>query len=134
MIAFASYVDSSEDFSQSFSDWLKVRPTLSSRYIDLLDVTYRQGLKSGSKHAHISMHTLSKINKHFSQVKFLRKSYGSRLNVFSPVNDLSSLSKSGFQDRSLVPGRKNYVAIAGGQVLGDEYSDHVVKVNNLAVI
>jgi hypothetical protein len=59
---------------------------------------------------------------------FLRKSYGSRLNVFSPVNDLSSLSKSGFEDRSLVPGKKNDVAIAGGQILGDEYSDHVVKV------
>ncbi|KAF9466586.1 inositol hexakisphosphate-domain-containing protein [Collybia nuda] len=92
MIAFASYVDdSSEDFSQSFSDWLKTRTEI------------------------------------WNQVMFLRKSYGSRLNVFSPVNDLSSLSKSGFQDRSLVPGKKNYVAIAGGQVLGDEYSDHVVK-------
>jgi hypothetical protein len=60
---------------------------------------------------------------------FLRKSYGSRLNVFSPINDLSSLSKTGFEDRSLVPGKKNDVAITGGQILGDEYSDHVVKVN-----
>ncbi|KAG6865984.1 hypothetical protein C0991_009986 [Blastosporella zonata] len=63
----------------------------------------------------------------WNQIKFLRKSYGSRLNVFAPVNDLSSLSKSGFEARSLVPGKKNEVAIAGGQVLGDEYSDHVVK-------
>ncbi|KAG6902829.1 hypothetical protein C0995_010714 [Termitomyces sp. Mi166 len=63
----------------------------------------------------------------WNQIKFLRKSYGSRLNVFSPVNDLSSLSKSSFEARSLVPGRKNDVAIAGGLVLGDEYSNHVVK-------
>lgn len=64
-----------------------------------------------------------------SQIMFLRKSYGSRLNVFSPINDLSLLSKSGFENRSLEPGKKNDVAIAGGQILGDEYSDHVVKVS-----
>lgn len=63
-----------------------------------------------------------------SQVKFLRKQHGSRLNVFAPVNDLSSLSKSSSTTRSLLPGKKNDVAIAGGQILGDEYSDHVVKV------
>ena len=63
-----------------------------------------------------------------SQINFLRKSFGSRLNVFNPVNDLSSLSKSGSEERSLVPGKKNDVAIAGGQILGDEYSDYVVKV------
>ncbi|KDR78950.1 hypothetical protein GALMADRAFT_244621 [Galerina marginata CBS 339.88] len=63
----------------------------------------------------------------WNQIKFLRKQYGSRLNVFAPVNDLSSLSKSGMATRSLLPGKKNDVAIAGGQVLGDEYSDHVVK-------
>ncbi|KAG5730435.1 hypothetical protein E4T56_gene10489, partial [Termitomyces sp. T112] len=63
----------------------------------------------------------------WNQIRFLRKSYGSRLNVFSPVNDLSSLSKSSFEARSLLPGRKNDVAIAGGWVLGDEYSNHVVK-------
>ena len=63
-----------------------------------------------------------------SQVTFLRKQYGSRLNVFAPVNDLSSLSKSGSTTRSLLPGKKNDVAISGGQILGDEYSDHVMKV------
>ena len=63
-----------------------------------------------------------------SQVMFLRKSYGSRLNVFAPVSDLSTLSKTGSEQRSLVPGKRNDVAIAGGQILGDEYSDHVVKV------
>ena len=62
-----------------------------------------------------------------SQVLFLRQSFGTRLSIFSPVNDLSSLSKSGRQ-RSLVRGQTNDVAISGGQVLGDEYSDHVVKV------
>ncbi|KAI9463218.1 inositol hexakisphosphate-domain-containing protein [Lactarius psammicola] len=82
-IAFASFVEAQHDFSQSFSDWLKV-------------------------------------------FLFLRKSYGTRLSIFSPVNDLSSLSKSGLQ-RSLVRGQTNDVAISGGQILGDEYSDHVVK-------
>ena len=50
------------------------------------------------------------------------------MNVFAPVNDLSSLSKSGSATRSLIPGKKNDVAISGGQILGDEYSDHVMKV------
>uniref|UniRef100_A0A0W0FRV3 Metal ion binding oxidoreductase n=1 Tax=Moniliophthora roreri TaxID=221103 RepID=A0A0W0FRV3_MONRR len=101
MIAFASYVESSEDFSQSFSDWLKA----SSRMI--------------------STHPLIDIP---SQVKFLRKSFsGLRLNVFAPVNDLSSLSRSGSEGRALVAGKKNDVAISGGQILGDEYSIHVVK-------
>lgn len=68
---------------------------------------------------------------HFSsQIKFLRKQYGSRLNVFTPVNDLSSLSRSSMVTRTLVAGKKNDVAIAGGQILGDEYSDHVVKVKH----
>ncbi|KAJ3567855.1 hypothetical protein NP233_g6086 [Leucocoprinus birnbaumii] len=62
-----------------------------------------------------------------NQVRFLRKTYGSKLNVFAPVNDLSSLSKSGFETRSLVAGKKNDMAIAGGQILGDEYTDHVIK-------
>ncbi|KAI9439769.1 inositol hexakisphosphate-domain-containing protein [Lactarius indigo] len=89
-IAFASFVEAQNDFSQSFSDWLKARTEI------------------------------------HNQVLFLRKSYGTRLSIFSPVNDLSSLSKSGLQ-RSLVRGQTNDVAISGGQILGDEYSDHVVK-------
>ncbi|TFK28151.1 hypothetical protein FA15DRAFT_753712 [Coprinopsis marcescibilis] len=63
----------------------------------------------------------------WTQVGFLRKSSGSRLNVFSPVNDLSSLSRTGLEIRAFVAGKKNDVAIAGGQILGDEYSDHVLK-------
>ncbi|KXN91655.1 Paladin [Leucoagaricus sp. SymC.cos] len=62
-----------------------------------------------------------------NQIRFLRRTYGSRLNVFAPVNDLSSLSKSGSERRSLVAGKKNDMAIAGGQILGDEYTDHVIK-------
>ncbi|KAI9453330.1 inositol hexakisphosphate-domain-containing protein [Russula earlei] len=62
----------------------------------------------------------------YNQVLFLRKSYGTRLSIFSPVHDLSSLSRSGPR-RSLVRGQTNDVAISGGQVLGDEYSDHVLK-------
>jgi len=64
-----------------------------------------------------------------SQVMFFRKTYGSRLNIFAPVNDLSLLSRSGTEDKSLVAGQKNDVEITGGQLLGDEYSDHVVKVS-----
>ena len=60
---------------------------------------------------------------------FLRKTHGSRLNIFQPINDLSALSKSGSEVRALVAGQKNDVAIAGGQILGDEYSDYVVKVS-----
>ncbi|KAJ7767113.1 inositol hexakisphosphate-domain-containing protein [Mycena metata] len=90
-IAFASYVDGTDDFSQTFSNWLKTRTEI------------------------------------WNQIKFLRKSYGSRLNVFGPINDLSALSKTNWEDRTSVPGRKNDVAIAGGQILGDEYSNHVVK-------
>ncbi|KZT29832.1 hypothetical protein NEOLEDRAFT_1174835 [Neolentinus lepideus HHB14362 ss-1] len=63
----------------------------------------------------------------WSQVTFLRKTHGSRLNVFAPVNDLSALSKTGSEGRALVLGKKNDVAVSGGQILGDEYSDHVVK-------
>ncbi|KAJ7121865.1 hypothetical protein C8R43DRAFT_959462 [Mycena crocata] len=63
----------------------------------------------------------------WNQIKLLRKSYGSRLNVFAPVDDLSSLSKTNWEDRALVPGKKNDVAIAGGKILEDEYSTHVVK-------
>ncbi|KAI0255159.1 inositol hexakisphosphate-domain-containing protein [Lactifluus subvellereus] len=89
-IAFASFVEAQQNFSQTFSAWLKARTEI------------------------------------YNQVLFLRKSHGTRLSIFSPVNDLSSLSKSGPQ-RSLIRGQTNDVAISGGQVLGDEYSDHVVK-------
>ncbi|KAI0749707.1 inositol hexakisphosphate-domain-containing protein [Daedaleopsis nitida] len=63
----------------------------------------------------------------WTQVMFLRKAHGSKLGVFTPINDLSALSKSGADHRALLPGQQNDVAIAGGQILGDEYSDHVVK-------
>ena len=64
----------------------------------------------------------------YSQVLLLRKQYGSRLNVFAPVIDLSALSKSGSATNSLLPRNKSDIAIFGGQMLGDKYSDHVVKV------
>ena len=65
-----------------------------------------------------------------SQVRFLRKTSGSKLNVFAPVDDLSSLSKSSFETRSLVAGKQNDVAITGGHILGDEYTNHVIKVSS----
>ena len=61
-----------------------------------------------------------------SQILFLRKT---RLNIFAPISDLSSLSRTGLEQRALIPGKTNDVAIAGGQILGDEYSRHVVKVS-----
>ena len=66
-----------------------------------------------------------------SQIMFLRKTRGSRLNIFQPIGDLSLLSKSSSEGAAFAPGQKNDVAIAGGQILGDEYSDHVVKVRVL---
>ncbi|TFK90507.1 hypothetical protein K466DRAFT_660775 [Polyporus arcularius HHB13444] len=63
----------------------------------------------------------------WNQVMFLRKAHGSKLNVFAPINDLSTLSRSGADHRALLPGQQNDVVVAGGQILGDEYSDHVVK-------
>jgi hypothetical protein len=64
----------------------------------------------------------------YSQILFLRKRQGSKLNAFTPIQDLSALSRGGFGGREMVAGQKNDVAIAGGQILGDEYSDHIVKV------
>lgn len=65
-----------------------------------------------------------------SQVRFLRKTSGSKLSVFAPVDDLSSLSKSSFETRSLVAGKQNDAAITGGHILGDEYTNHVIKVSS----
>ena len=48
--------------------------------------------------------------------------------MFAPVQDLSALSLSGSQRLLVAPGVKNDMTVAGGQVLGDEYTDHVVKV------
>ncbi|KDQ57083.1 hypothetical protein JAAARDRAFT_194263 [Jaapia argillacea MUCL 33604] len=91
VIAFASYVESQDDFQETFSDWLRARTEI------------------------------------WNQVMFLRKIHGSRLNIFAPVNDLSSLSKTGAESQIMLPGQQNDVAISGGQLLGDEYSDHVVR-------
>lgn len=53
----------------------------------------------------------------WNQVNFMRKS-GLRLNVFAPVADLSAISKS---ESGQAPNA------AGGRVLGDEWTEHVVK-------
>ncbi|KAJ7891610.1 hypothetical protein B0H14DRAFT_3428398 [Mycena olivaceomarginata] len=58
------------------------------------------------------------------QIKFMRKSYGPRLNVFAPIHALSSLSKTNWEDCAVIPGKKDDMAIAGGQILGDEHSKH----------
>ena len=131
VIAFASFVEAQHDFSQTFSGWLKV--PLSLLFWNASQVAYRwvvgedRDLQVGSRMlTHCSAHS----HEYFSQVLFLRQSFGTRLSIFSPVNDLSSLSKISPQ-RSLIRGQTNDVAISGGQVLGDEYSDHVVKVRFL---
>lgn len=132
IIAFASYVDGSEDFSQSFSDWLKVSHDClqeAAQYSHSRNADSRRGRRSGSKSCFVTAFWTDYICFR-SQVNFLRKSYGSRLNVFAPVNDLSSLSKTGSEGRALVPGKKNDMAIFGGQILGDEYSKHVVLVSH----
>ncbi|KAF9510295.1 hypothetical protein BS47DRAFT_1373349 [Hydnum rufescens UP504] len=62
-----------------------------------------------------------------SQVVFLRKA---SLGVFAPVADLSTISKSGAEGRSMEKRRKEVAIMssAGGiRVLGDEWADHVVK-------
>jgi hypothetical protein len=91
--------------------------------------THRLGLRFGSKEVKSLKQHLTYLRP-TSQVLFLRKSHGSRLNVFAPVNDLSALSKTGPGDRLRIPGKLNDLAIAGGQILGDEYSEHVVKVRH----
>ncbi|EIN10058.1 hypothetical protein PUNSTDRAFT_125979 [Punctularia strigosozonata HHB-11173 SS5] len=63
----------------------------------------------------------------WNQVTFLRKVYGSRLNIFAPVNDLSALSRTGSESRAIAPGQSNDVEISGGRILGDEYSEHILR-------
>ncbi|KAF8525934.1 inositol hexakisphosphate-domain-containing protein [Hysterangium stoloniferum] len=63
----------------------------------------------------------------WNQVTFLRKTRGSRLNIFAPVSDLSSLAKSESEGSAFEVGPKNEIAISGGQVLGDEWSTHVIE-------
>ncbi|KAG9015211.1 hypothetical protein FRB94_004330 [Tulasnella sp. JGI-2019a] len=54
----------------------------------------------------------------WNQVRYLRKAEG--LKVFSPVADLSVISK-------VEAARQHEVSVGGGQVLGDEWTDHVIK-------
>lgn len=51
--------------------------------------------------------------------------------MFAPINDLFLSSRSGTADKSLIVGQKKDVEVPGGQLVGDEYSDHVVKVRIL---
>ena len=121
---------SNQKFTQTFSSWLEASKIIIKHLIAANDACLgRQGVKFGRKTTtDHSFNISNNLLLYYSQVSFLRKKYGSRLNVFAPVNDLSSLSKSSSSTRSLLPGKKNDVAISGGQILGDEYSDHVVKV------
>ncbi|KZT41862.1 hypothetical protein SISSUDRAFT_1069720 [Sistotremastrum suecicum HHB10207 ss-3] len=61
----------------------------------------------------------------WNQVMFLRKS--SKHNVLAPINDLSALSKSSAERSALQIAKQNDMAVSGGQILGDEYADHVLK-------
>jgi hypothetical protein len=127
-IAFASFVEAHHDFSQSFSSWLKVHlfSWSPSRVAYRLWIRRGQRFTSKPQTAHSCV---THLHEKISQVLFLRRSYGARLSIFSPVNDLSSLSKSGPR-WSLMRSQTNDIAISGGQVLGDEYSDHVLKVRD----
>lgn len=104
---------------------------ITPRTVRLSYCCFRRALKSGSESPAFKL-PLRIQTIIYSQIIFLRKLHGSRLNVFAPVNDLSTLSKTGGSNRAggLVAGPRNNVAIAGGQILGDEWSDHVVKVHH----
>ena len=125
-IAFANYVEMQDEFQQSFADWLKVRPFAIPRmsFSNTSACVGKNGDLEVSRHLCRPLR-ISEKSFH-SQITFLRKVHGSRLNVFAPINDLSALSRSGVDRRLLLPGQQNDVAIAGGQILGDEYSDHVI--------
>lgn len=128
IIAFASYVEGTEDFSQSFSEWLGVRIVCLHNIKDHLPAP-----RIEPKYPRMLMLVLALLILTLNrQIAFLRKAHGSKLNVFAPAHDLSLLSKTEFEGRSLVPGKKNDMAIAGSQISGDEYSNHVVKVPKLA--
>ena len=125
IIAFANFAETELGLTQTFSEWLKVCCPLNTAVHRL---TFLQARTEIWKYVVCNLTWLC-LTYPCSQIMFLRKTYGSRLNIFQPVNDLSSLSKSGAEGRALVAGQKNDIAIAGGQILGDEYSDHVVKVS-----
>lgn len=129
IIAFASYVESQTDFSQTFFEWLQVWFLNPGWYC----VIANRYLKEPNRDLEVSerCQRLPVTDFFASQIKFLRTTYGSRLNVFAPINDLSSLSKGGIEVRGF-SGAKNNVTLAGGQILGDEYSDHVVRVFGLS--
>ncbi|KAG8898129.1 hypothetical protein FRB99_007645 [Tulasnella sp. 403] len=54
----------------------------------------------------------------WNQVLYLRRSEG--LKIFAPVSDLSAISK-------VEAARKHELTVGGGQLLGDEWTEHVVK-------
>lgn len=95
-----------------------------------MTITIRQGRRYGSElivFQYIHYGEL-RICSAFSQVSYLRKSNGSRLNVFAPIQDLSAISKSGSEALALVAGVQNDLEVAGDQIMGDEYTDHVIEV------
>ena len=132
MIVFASFINTSDkDFSQTFFEWIKVCHRLSLTK----SIFWRH--KGTNRNWKVCPHQISELvvisevlSSSPSQVRFLRKTSGSKLNVFAPVNDLSSLSKSSFETRSLVAGKQSDMAIASGHILGDEYTNHVIKVSS----
>ncbi|WVQ79454.1 hypothetical protein IAT38_001552 [Cryptococcus sp. DSM 104549] len=64
----------------------------------------------------------------WNQIKVLRRSGGNRLFAFSPVQDLSIISRSSELDDK----REGHhdVDLQGGKVLGDEWAEHVVTNRN----
>lgn len=93
IIAFASYVETSNNFEETFASWMKAR----------IEVT--------------------------NQVMFLRRS-GSAFKIFAPINDLKALSQAGLESRDqqqVAKRNRPDLTIAGGQILGDEWAEHVVR-------
>ncbi|THU84968.1 hypothetical protein K435DRAFT_783557 [Dendrothele bispora CBS 962.96] len=116
MIAFASYVETSdEQFSQSFSEWLMARPEIWNQ-IQYLRKSISSPLPTG----------LSAHGGNYANPTRIQK----KLNLFTPVHDLSALSASQsslMRKMALVPGKSNDWAVRGEEVSGEEYEGWVVK-------
>lgn len=126
MISFASFVEEQAKFEGSFSEWMQVGAYYPMRLrITHRFCVHRREWRYGSKcpiswGAHNAYLFLS-----LSQVRYMRRSQN--LKVFAPVADLSAISK-------VEAARNHEVSVAGGQVLGDEWTEHVVKVSIYLVL
>ncbi|KAF5367062.1 hypothetical protein D9758_003884 [Tetrapyrgos nigripes] len=127
MIAFASFVaTSSEDgfeYKESFSEWLMARTEIWNQIQHL-----RKSISPSSPSSSSGPYGQS----YYTNPTQTQK----KLNLFTPVHDLSLLSAASqsmshslglMRELSMVPGRRNDLAVRGEEVSGDEYEGWVVK-------